>query len=52
MRPKLRVGRIPYMDGLPIYYALERAYVANGFEMVPGEPLRERNGRCSGARWG
>ncbi len=44
MKPKMRVGRIHYINVLPIYYALERAYVANGFEMVPGTPaeLNER----------
>jgi chorismate dehydratase len=40
----MRVGRIHYINVLPIYYALERAYVANGFEMVPGTPA-ELNGR-------
>jgi len=44
MEPKIRVGRIHYINVLPIYYALERAYVANGFEMVPGTPA-ELNGR-------
>jgi chorismate dehydratase len=44
MKPKVRVGRIQYINVLPIYYALERAYVANGFEMVPGTPA-ELNGR-------
>jgi chorismate dehydratase len=48
MKPKIRVGRIHYINVLPIYYALERAYVANGFEMVPGTPA-ELNGRlCRG----
>jgi chorismate dehydratase len=46
MKPKIRVGRIHYINVLPIYYALERAYVANGFEMVPGTPA-ELNGRLS-----
>lgn len=44
MQPKTRVGRIRYINVLPIYYALERAYVPNGFEMVPGTPA-ELNGR-------
>jgi chorismate dehydratase len=44
MKPKLKVGRIHYINVLPIYYALERAYVTNGFEMVPGTPA-ELNGR-------
>ena len=44
MKSKPRVGRIHYINVLPIYYALERAYVANGFEMVPGTPA-ELNGR-------
>jgi chorismate dehydratase len=46
MNPKIRVGRIHYINVLPIYYALERAYVANGFEMVPGTPA-ELNRRLS-----
>ncbi len=44
MKPKIRLGRIHYINVLPIYYALERAYVPNGFEMVPGTPA-ELNGR-------
>lgn len=44
MPPKIRVGRIRYINVLPIYYALERAYVPNGFEMVSGTPA-ELNGR-------
>ncbi len=44
MKPDIRVGRIRYINVLPIYYALERAYVRNGFEMVAGTPA-ELNGR-------
>jgi chorismate dehydratase len=44
MKSKIRLGRIHYINVLPIYYALERAYVPNGFEMVPGTPA-ELNGR-------
>jgi chorismate dehydratase len=44
MTSKIRLGRIHYINVLPIYYALERAYVPNGFEMVPGTPA-ELNGR-------
>jgi len=44
MQPKTRVGRIRYINVLPIYYALERSHVENGFEMVPGTPA-ELNGR-------
>jgi chorismate dehydratase len=44
MKPKIRVGRIHYINVLPIYFALEQAYVPNGFEMVPGTPA-ELNGR-------
>ena len=44
MKPKIRLGRIHYINVLPIYDALERGGVANGFEMVPGTPA-ELNGR-------
>jgi chorismate dehydratase len=44
MKPKIRLGRIHYINVLPIYYALERAYVPNGFELVPGAPA-ELNAR-------
>jgi chorismate dehydratase len=44
MKPKVRLGRIHYINVLPIYYALERDYVPNGFEMVTGTPA-ELNGR-------
>lgn len=43
MNPKIRVGRIHYINVLPIYYALERAHLVNGFELVPGAPA-ELNG--------
>lgn len=45
MAPELRVGRIRYINVLPIYYALEKSYVENGFcTLVPGTPaeLNER----------
>ncbi len=35
---RLRLGRIRYINVLPIYYALEQAYVPNGFELIPGTP--------------
>lgn len=39
MKPEIRLGRIKYINVLPIYYALERAYVENGFcTLVPGTP--------------
>ncbi|MGQ9687569.1 MAG: menaquinone biosynthetic enzyme MqnA/MqnD family protein [Desulfobaccales bacterium] len=44
MKPDIRVGRIHYINVLPIYHALEKSMVRNGFEMVPGTPaeLNER----------
>uniref|UniRef100_A0A7V4G8S5 Chorismate dehydratase n=1 Tax=Desulfobacca acetoxidans TaxID=60893 RepID=A0A7V4G8S5_9BACT len=33
-----KVGRIRYINVLPIYYALERGVIRNGFEMVAGTP--------------
>lgn len=44
MKPNIRVGRIHYINVLPIYYAMERGYTPNGFELVPGTPA-ELNGR-------
>ena len=38
MKPDIRVGRIHYINVLPIYHALEKSVVRNGFEMVPGTP--------------
>jgi chorismate dehydratase len=38
MEEKLRLGRIHYINVLPIYYALDLGYVANGFQMVSGAP--------------
>jgi aminodeoxyfutalosine deaminase len=50
MKPNIRLGRIHYINVLPIYYAMERGYIQNGFEMVAGTPA-ELNGRLSGAKW-
>lgn len=44
MPPKTRVGRIGYINVLPIYHALERGAIQNGFEMVSGTPA-ELNAR-------
>ncbi len=38
MEPKPRLGRIRYINVLPIYYAIDQALVANGFHMVSGTP--------------
>ncbi|OPX20323.1 MAG: hypothetical protein BZ151_04480 [Desulfobacca sp. 4484_104] len=38
MVTKLRLGRICYINVLPIYYALDRALVPNGAEVVWGTP--------------
>jgi chorismate dehydratase len=41
---KLRLGRIHYINVLPIYHALDRNYVPNGFHIVSGTPA-ELNAR-------
>ncbi len=38
MEPKVRLGRIRYINVLPIYYALDQAWVANGFAVETGTP--------------
>ncbi|MFP3868827.1 MAG: menaquinone biosynthetic enzyme MqnA/MqnD family protein [Desulfobacteraceae bacterium] len=38
MEVKLRLGRICYINVLPIYYAMEQAYVPNGAEVIWGTP--------------
>jgi chorismate dehydratase len=38
MEPKPRLGRIRYINVLPIYYAIDQAWVDNGFEMISGTP--------------
>lgn len=37
---RLRLGRIDFLNVLPIYHALEAGIVANPFEIVPGDPSR------------
>ena len=37
---RLRLGRIDFLNVLPIYYALEAGIIANPFEIVPGDPSR------------
>ncbi len=44
MPNKARLGRIQYLNVLPIYYALENLFVEDGFHLVPGTPA-ELNGR-------
>jgi chorismate dehydratase len=44
MEPKPRVGRIRYINVLPIYHAIDQAWVDNSFPMVSGTPA-ELNGR-------
>ncbi len=36
----LRLGRINFLNVLPIYYALEAGILTNPFEIVPGDPSR------------
>ena len=38
MEPKPRLGRIRYINVLPIYYAIDQAWVDNGFDLVAGTP--------------
>jgi chorismate dehydratase len=38
MEPKPRLGRIRYINVLPIYYAIDQAWVDNGFHLVAGTP--------------
>ena len=44
MHPKARLGRIKYLNVLPIYFALENIFGENGFQLVRGTPaeLNER----------
>lgn len=49
MEPEVRLGRIRYINVLPIYFALDQAWVANGFCVESGTPAelnqRLRQGR-------
>jgi chorismate dehydratase len=38
MTAKARLGRIAYLNVLPIYFALEHIFVENGFHLVRGTP--------------
>ncbi len=38
MSPKARLGRIRYLNVLPIYFALEQVFNENGFRLVRGTP--------------
>ena len=38
MHPKARLGRIQYLNVLPIYYALENLFGEDGFHLVAGTP--------------
>jgi chorismate dehydratase len=38
MADKVRLGRIQYLNVLPIYFALENLFGENGFELVSGTP--------------
>lgn len=44
MAPKPRLGRIQYLNVLPIYFALEQVFQENGFLLVRGTPA-ELNAR-------
>lgn len=47
MTAKLRMGRIRYINVLPIYFALDRGHVENGLDLVSGTPA-ELNARLAG----
>ena len=38
MMTKARMGRIAYLNVLPIYFALEQIFGENGFHLVRGTP--------------
>jgi chorismate dehydratase len=40
MEPKPRLGRIRYINVLPIYFAIDQGLVDNGFQMVSGTPAQ------------
>ncbi|MDR3566879.1 MAG: menaquinone biosynthesis protein [Syntrophobacteraceae bacterium] len=44
----LRLGRIDFLNVLPIYHALEAGMVENPFEIIAGDPAR-LNDLCAGA---
>ncbi len=44
MNAQLRLGRIQYINVMPIYHAIDQAYVPNGFHLVSGTPA-ELNAR-------
>jgi len=47
MAEKVRLGRIQYLNVLPIYYALEHLWGENGFHLVAGTPV-DLNARLRG----
>ncbi len=44
--PKLRLGKIDFLNVLPVYYPLESGIIPNPFEIVPGVPS-ELNELCA-----
>ncbi len=48
MTEKVRLGRIKYLNVLPIYYALENLFGADGFEPVIGTPAELNAGMRQG----
>ncbi len=47
LSPKLKLGRINFLNVLPIYYPLEAGMIPNPFVIVPGVPS-ELNELCAG----
>ena len=37
-RPQLRLGRIGYLNVLPVYHPLEAGIIAHDFEIISGPP--------------
>ncbi len=48
MDTKPRLGRIRYINVLPIYFAIEQEYVPNGFHLVSGTPAELNEGLFQG----
>jgi chorismate dehydratase len=46
---KLRLGRIHYINVLPIYHALDQSYAPNGFHIVSGTPAEVNTRLFTGA---
>jgi predicted solute-binding protein len=48
MNAKARLGRIAYLNVLPIYFALEHIFAENGYSLVRGTPAELNALMCRG----